>query len=188
TEQIDAAAKSYLSILPARGSEERYAHEGPVPVLYEVGDDEMEATAIAQFVSGASKVLRLSQSSCAVLVPTRKQGEIIAERLSSRGVPAQFRIGRDLDISSDGVKVLPFHSAKGLEFPIVVVAGLWPPSFPFVSPRASSAEIAEIEALQRRTMFVAMTRAMRALMVVKPKSQRSKLFGPFDPDRWTMRP
>lgn len=188
TEQIDAAAKNYLSISSARVADERYAHEGPVPVLYEVGDEEAEGAAIAQFVSGASKVLRLSQSSCAVLVPNRSQGEKIAHRLSSLGLPAEFRIGRDLDISSDGVKVLPFQSAKGLEFPIVVVAGLWAPSFPYVPAGASSAELSEIEALQRRAMFVAMTRAMRALMVVKPKSQKSKLLASFDHALWTLRP
>ncbi|MFC3613765.1 3'-5' exonuclease [Lutimaribacter marinistellae] len=187
TEQIDAAAKSYLGTSDLRTIDERYAHDGPMPVHYIVDDEESEARVVSQFVSGASSVLRLSQSSCAILVPARRQGQAIAERLRSTGLPAEFSTGRDLDISSDSVKILPFQSAKGLEFPVVVIAGLWPPTFPFVPTGASSAELAELEDLQRRTLYVAMTRAMRALMVVQPRRQRSKLLSPFKTGLWTVK-
>jgi superfamily I DNA/RNA helicase/mRNA-degrading endonuclease RelE of RelBE toxin-antitoxin system len=185
TEQIDAAAKSYLGTSGLRALDERYAHDGPMPVHYVVEDEASEARVVAQFVSGASRVLRLSQSSCAILVPSRRQGQAIAERLRSTGLDAEFKTGRELDISSNSVKILPFQSAKGLEFPVVAVAGLWPPAFPFVPTGASSAEVAEIEALQRRTFYVAMTRAMRALMIVQPRRQRSQLLSPFEKGLWT---
>ena len=184
TEQIDAAAKSYLSEPTSKFHNEGYAHEGPLPVISMADDVEAEAQLVAQFFRAASKELRLSQSSCVVLVPTQKQGRAIAEKLSELGMLTKFSLGRDLDISSEAVKVVPFQSAKGLEFPVVAVAGLWPPGYPFVPPGASSAEISELQALQRRTMFVAMTRAMRALLVVMPKDQGSALLSPFDTDLW----
>lgn len=98
-----------------------------------------------------------------------------------------FSVGRDLDITSDSVKVMPFQSAKGLEFPIVAIAGLWPSNYPYALMGASSAEVKKIRAPQRRTLFVAKTRAMRALALVKPITQATQLLLPLDSNLWNLR-
>ncbi|WP_282022531.1 UvrD-helicase domain-containing protein [Ruegeria faecimaris] len=187
TEQIDKAAKNYLGEKGGDGAGERYAHEGPMPVIMVVENEEAEILAVSQFFEGATKLFHLKKSSCVVLVPTQTQGRRIAEGLSRRNIPAEFSLGRDLDISSEVLNVVPFQSAKGLEFPIVAIAGLWPSQYPHVPQGASGHEIDELRALQRRTLFVAMTRAMRALLIVKPASQGSPLLKPFDPALWNVR-
>ncbi|MGG7643913.1 3'-5' exonuclease [Rhodovulum sp. YNF3179] len=188
TEQIDKAAKSYFREgKPVQRHEELYAHEGPLPLVLAADDEESEVRLIARYIEGAAKELRLPMSSCVILVPTKKQGRRIASGLSGLGAPAEFSLGRELDITSDAVKVVPFQSAKGLEFPVVVIAGLWPSDYPFVPKGASSGEIEELRQLQRRMMYVAMTRAMRALMLVKPKGQSTKMLEPLDPELWDLR-
>ena len=93
---------------------------------------------------------------------------------------------RDLDIRAEGVKVLPLRSVKGLEFPIVAVAGLSPP-YPFVTVNASKGEREERSHLERRTLYVAMTRAMRALLVARPAASSSSLMEGFDEALWNVR-
>jgi superfamily I DNA/RNA helicase len=80
------------------------------------------------------------------------------------------------------VKVLPLRSAKGLEFPIVALAGFWPP-YPFTPAGAGKQEREYRLRLERRTIFVGMSRAMRALLVVRPERD-SLLFAGFDESLW----
>ncbi|SRR5712691_4839017 len=93
--------------------------------------------------------------------------------------------GREMDLEKPIVKVITRQSAKGLEFPVVAVAGFID-GFP--QPGGKGAEAEETEeslARQRRTMFVAMTRAMRSLLVVSP-DRPSPLFEGFDPQLWNV--
>src|SRR5262245_49620086 len=108
-----------------------------------------------------SRELRLKPSSAAVLVPRAA----LAEGLSGRGLPARYMTGGDLDLGADAVKVLTLHSAKGLEFPTVILAGLEEGVLPRIPADADEDTRKEEEALFRRLVFVGMTRAMRGLMV-----------------------
>ncbi len=109
----------------------------------------------------------------------------MADALQRRSVPATFILGRELDIYAEGVKVLPLKSSKGLEFPVVAVAGLDAP-YPFLTSGASKRQREERLLLERRTLYVAMTRAMRALLVVAPESNRSGLLEGFDQQLWNV--
>ncbi len=94
--------------------------------------------------------------------------------------------GQDLNLSRPGVKVLTLNAAKGLEFPIVALAGFVSSSYPIIPHGASEDERNELLARERRTMFVGMTRAMRALLVVMPVNITSPLFQGFDPAYWNL--
>ena len=76
--------------------------------------------------------------------------------------------GRDLDLSQKGVKVLTLNSAKGLEFPIVALAGFSGSRYDYFSLAVFNEEQDEEMAQSRRIVFVGMTRAMRALLVTVP--------------------
>lgn len=68
----------------------------------------------------------------------------------------------DLDTLVDGeqfVTMMTIHSAKGLEFPIVYVAGMEEYIFPHMSAQADPMEMEE----ERRLAYVAITRAMKKL-------------------------
>jgi DNA helicase-2/ATP-dependent DNA helicase PcrA len=79
------------------------------------------------------------------------------------------------------VTLLTMHSAKGLEFPVVFIAGLEEGLFPHSRATASEDDLEE----ERRLCYVAITRAQRQLYITHAKQRRT--FGeemPTDPSRF----
>lgn len=185
TREISLAASSYLrsAAIDADSIDQAFVHEGPLPAIRRVRTPKQEAELLARFIDGASRQLRLAKGSGAVLCPSAREGERIASELTALGLHATFMLSKDLDVDAPGIKVLPLRSAKGLEFPIVALAGFWPP-YPFMPANAGKGERAERLLLERRSLFVGMTRAMRALLVVAPESLSSALFEGFDETLW----
>lgn len=72
---------------------------------------------------------------------------------------------------SESVALMTIHSAKGLEFPVVFVAGCEEGLLPF---QPSNADVSDIEE-ERRLFYVAMTRAKEQLYITFAK--RRKRFG-----------
>ncbi len=101
-----------------------------------------------------------------MLVPTQGSGERLAAQLTAAGMPARFFAGRDLDLQAEVVKVLTLHSAKGLEFPVVVVGGFGPGTYPVAADFDDPAVYQERMRHERRLLYVGMSRAMRGLMVI----------------------
>jgi ATP-dependent DNA helicase UvrD/PcrA len=82
---------------------------------------------------------------------------------------------------TSGVRLMTLHSAKGLEFPVVVIAGLEENLFPHAR---SSEEHEDIEE-ERRLLYVGMTRARQRLVLTRARQRR--LFGesmPASPSRF----
>jgi superfamily I DNA/RNA helicase len=93
------------------------------------------------------------------------------------------RAGQDLSQGS-GVKLLTWHNAKGLEFALVLlVLPDWEPP-PAGWCNCEVDEVRESIALWRRTVYVAMTRASRALVVLRPQHGTSALLGGFPATVW----
>ncbi len=182
TREIGEAAEGYLGSGDDAGrlDDERvspqYVHEGALPAVRAIETDADEAKLVARFLRGAARDLRLGLGSCAILAPTNQAALRLADDLRAIGVAADKIDVRDIDLAAPGVKVITQKSAKGLEFPIVAVAGFDAVGNP------------EDEALgeARRAAYVAMTRAMRALLVVVPAGHRSKVLDGFDPARWNV--
>lgn len=94
----------------------------------------------------------------AVLYRSKFVGEKVARRLESAGVPVAWltkngRAKREAG-DADAVKVVTFHSSKGLEYPVVAIPGLG------YLPNEREDEAQEI-----RLAYVAMTRAMDRLIM-----------------------
>jgi len=66
----------------------------------------------------------------------------------------------------DGLALITVHSAKGLEFDVVVVMGMVEGIFP--DYRASGLSLEE----EKRSLFVAVTRSMRLLVMSYPKIRK----------------
>jgi superfamily I DNA/RNA helicase/mRNA-degrading endonuclease RelE of RelBE toxin-antitoxin system len=187
TREIGEAAHSYLSAgaLDDEPSDQQYRNSGPQPAMRAVRDDAEEVDFLRQFLPGAAREFHLGIGSCAVLCPSERSGRAIASALRDCGVRAQFMAGRDLDLSAQVVKVITLQSSKGLEFPVVALAG-------FIQSRLSSDNVgdaderAEASARERRLLFVGMTRAMRALLVLTPARSDDPLFTGFDPKKWNV--
>jgi superfamily I DNA/RNA helicase len=66
----------------------------------------------------------------------------------------------------------------------VALAGFFDGEYPVVGKDAPPEERAELVTRERRTMYVAMTRAMRALLVVRPAGASSPLLDGCRAGRW----
>jgi hypothetical protein len=91
-------------------------------------------------------------SDIAVLYRNGHQGTRLEAAFAEAMVPVALHGGGVWDVNSDSVKLLTMHSSKGLEFPIVIVAGLCE------MPTDQTKSIDEA-----RLLYVAMTRAMNNL-------------------------
>lgn len=184
TRELGEAAQSYLSnsLLDDEPVEYTYVHNGPMPVVRKVSISSEELQLLIQFLWGATRQLRFAFPSCAVFCPTHESGRAMAASLKTSGIPACFMESKDFNLSWPGVKVLTLNSAKGLEFPIVALAGLAGSRYANVSMNEKEEDLARL----RRTMFVGMTRAMRALLVIVPEAARSPLLEGFEPEYWNM--
>jgi superfamily I DNA/RNA helicase/mRNA-degrading endonuclease RelE of RelBE toxin-antitoxin system len=190
TREIGEGAEAYLADgdegarLDAEAVERKYVHSGPLPAVRIVADDVDEVKLLARFLRSATRELRLGLGACAVLCPFNKSATRLVGALKALGVDAIKVDASDLDLGAKGVKVLTLKSAKGLEFPVVALAGFFDGEYPVVGKDAPPEERAELVARERRTMYVAMTRAMRALLVVRPAGASSPLLDGCRAGRW----
>lgn len=164
TPQILAAGQA---VLPA-GAANLAPHnlDGPRPTVSTHADEFDEAVTIARALRDA-KGPEMAWSSMAVLARTNAQTAKLATELEKTQIPCQVRIdshrtrdhaGTAPPNGSDAVDVATFHAAKGLEWPIVHLAGLEQGLVP-ISRAQTPAEVAE----EQRLLYVAITRAEREL-------------------------
>jgi superfamily I DNA/RNA helicase len=100
----------------------------------------------------------------------------LARRCEKAGLGAflaEIALGAEvdaLDPRAEAVTLLTLHAAKGLEFPVVFLAGcedgLLPLRLPGAAQRSTPEELAAAEAEERRLFFVGITRAQRRLYLM----------------------
>lgn len=143
--------ESVQSVLPAT-----VGRRGPVPVLMLARNGHEEAEVIAERIAQAIAAGR-APDEVAVLFRIRRHMDNVVTALRRLNVAVQSMNEpgfKSFDWTRPGVKLLTLHSAKGLEFPLVLVAGL--DAMPF------SNESMEDEL---RLLYVGMTRATHELVL-----------------------
>jgi DNA helicase-2/ATP-dependent DNA helicase PcrA len=115
----------------------------------------------------------------AEFVSAAREYETLTPDPSLGGFVDQISLLSDVDeesgTSSARVLLMTLHSAKGLEFPIVVIAGLEEGLFPHMRANADDTDIEE----ERRLCYVGLTRAERR--VVLTSAARRRVFGDYQP-------
>lgn len=139
------------SVLPATAG-----RRGPVPVLMLARNAREEAELVAERIEQALAAGR-TLDEVAVLFRIKRHMDDVAAALRRRRIAVQSMNDpqfKAFDWSKPSVKLLTLHSAKGLEFPLVVVAAL--DAMPF-KDEAIEEEV--------RLLYVGMTRATHELVL-----------------------
>lgn len=161
TRQISMLAEIYRNIsgiAPKSGNPYAF-REGPSPELWQEPDEEALMEALKQRIQFFIDILEYDQENIAVLMPQNASVKQTAARLESYGYQTHDIRQSDFDFhDTPGIRVSTFHSAKGVEFPVVM---LYIPKLP-ISTRISR-ETAEKAC--RNLVYMAMTRAMENLQV-----------------------
>ena len=129
---------------------------GPLPVLIEAADAAEEARQLADRI-GAALAGGRAPDEIAVLARAKYLMRPIEAELARRGLPVQSMNAagfRHFDWARPALRLLTLHSAKGLEFPLVFVAGLQ--ALPMHEEPGDEAA---------RLLYVAMTRATHELVL-----------------------
>jgi superfamily I DNA/RNA helicase/mRNA-degrading endonuclease RelE of RelBE toxin-antitoxin system len=187
TRSIAEAAAQILQGDPEYDPEaarQEFVHAGPPPVIYAAAGSEDQACWIAQQIYDAARELRLPLNAAVVLVSSSSVGEPLAQALSKYGLPAAFMNSSQFDMESPRLKVTTLHAAKGLEFPIVVVAHVEAGRLPRETAATDPEEIAAFHREQRRLFYVGCTRAMRYLFVTYDRQIPSPFLATLTDDHW----
>ncbi len=130
---------------------------GPPPELVELPSFSEETRYVAERLRALGEE-GVAWRDMAVVYHTRFMGEKVVQRLHAAGVPVEWvnanAASRQFRSEADSVKVVTFHSSKGLEFPVVAIPGLG--YLPYEDRDLSE---------QVRLAYVAMTRAMDRLIL-----------------------
>jgi superfamily I DNA/RNA helicase len=128
----------------------------------------------------------LPANAATVLVYSSSVGQPLAEALSANGLPAKFMSSSQFDLEEPGIKVTTLHAAKGLEFPIVVIAHVEAGRLPRETAATDPEEIAAHLEEQRRLFFVGCTRAMRHLFVTYDRQLPSPFLTDLIREHWQL--
>jgi len=156
--------KSASSLLKKKVELNAQKPSGEIPSLHQAKTCSDEAEYIARSIL-ENRRYNEGWARQAVLVRTHAQISQIADTLSRFSIPCSVPSSRETSpetknshIESGSVTIATFHAAKGLEWPIVYIAGL-EEGFSPISYAMSDAALDE----ERRLLFVAMTRAQDEL-------------------------
>lgn len=145
---------------------ESAGHKGMQPALVRAKNLDAEIELIARTLRKRHES-GTPWSDMAVLYRSKSVGEKIAGAFGAAGIPNHWlnrdRKSRFFDPAEDSVKIMTFHSSKGLEYDTVVVAGIG--ALPLKG---------QDNAAEARLLYVAMTRAMNHLLLTA--SQESEFF------------
>jgi len=129
----------------------------------------------------SSRAQEMSFRDFAVLYRLNAVGDALEEAFSASGIPYQRASRSDpkeeaeaLDPRVEAVTLMTIHAAKGLEFPVVFVAGCDDGIIPYTLMEEREDDVVEVDE-ERRLLYVAMTRAGTELILTH--SARRSLFG-----------
>ena len=162
--------------------EQQFVREGPAPSIGVCANRPQQFRWLAEGIREAARDLRLSPAAAAVLCPTRRLGEEAAAALAQQGLKTEFVEGKSYRLDSPTVKIMTMHSAKGLEFPIVAIPAVEKDVMPSPLPEGDDPDLHE--QAQRRLFHVAVSRAMRHLLVATRRGAVSPYLEGLDRSLW----
>jgi len=131
-------------------------HRGPKPMLIKLPTLKDEAKYIVEQFRAAHRDGTAWKDMAILYRNWDSVGKVVNDAFAAAGIPITGHKKIEFGDKQDTVKLITFHSSKGLEFPLVAIPGV---SIPTDDDKA-----AEDEA---RLLYVAMTRATKELLVLE---------------------
>jgi len=146
---------------------EAASRRGPKPRVIFAKDFARQMRVAQRIVLSLCQKWQYNPGDFAVLAHKRDDVNKIRGNLSSANLPVMHYRDDDFDIREYCVKAITMHSAKGLQWPVVIVLGLEADKFPRGHPDTMEQEELFSEIVQdRKLLYVAMTRAMERLYLI----------------------
>ncbi|MGG4453242.1 3'-5' exonuclease [Brevibacillus porteri] len=182
TKQIISLAHSLQKHDPLyKNNDEEYVHPilpertGPMPRLAECEGYEEEE----EYIVHAAKELLTRHPDWTIGILSRGKTTLsrFYKRLRAMGVPIEYVTKKEGSAIKPGVKLMSFHSAKGLEFDTAFVIRLREKTVPSYDSDDDLDE--ETLAVERRLLYVAMTRA-KSILIMTYYQKRSRFIEEMD--------
>lgn len=136
----------------------------PMPIVAEAKDYKHETEFIVRYVKG--RIKESDTSKIAVLVKDRKSVETLVAELRSQGVNPQILHGEMPSMNIEAlVSVGTFHSAKGLEFDLVLIPYCAKETFGTEADVEALGSLEDVLSQDIKLLYVAVTRAKRELII-----------------------
>ncbi len=162
TSEVLAFAKQFAAecLTPADADEDGVPRVAPIsagrhgeaPLLIKLPKQQDEGEWIARHLKDAHEAGTPWRDMAVLYRHYDPTGKLVLGALRKLGIPASYQKDIRFDAKQDTVRVMTFHSSKGLEFPLVVIPG--------------AASLLSEDEEEARLMYVAMTRATESLVVV----------------------
>jgi hypothetical protein len=162
TAQIHELAERYRALIPGQDAENapEAFRVGPPPELIEAKTEDELLELLCARIGLFTGQLGYEAGNIAVFAPREAELQKLEQILSDRAIPAKNIKAEDFDFADLGrVRLSTLHSAKGLDFPVVLLY------LPRMLPPDQTWEPALAERLHRNLIYVAMTRALDQLSV-----------------------
>jgi superfamily I DNA/RNA helicase len=192
TRQVAALAESLRRVDPLVQAgdpddvrSEESDRDGPVPVLVTTRDATHETDVALRLIAH----LRATRPHESVGVLARAWGPLdrLADALERHHVPAEMIRDKGGNVLTAGVKLTTFHSSKGLEFGAVILLGLseglFPPPLGYRLDVAEGEQESDALSIERRLLYVAMTRTRHALYLLAGQ-RPTRFLAELDPSRY----
>ena len=171
TTEISQCAYSLLSKEPLLMQGEEYVkptlmeRHGEYPVYRHFQTSEEQNLYIIRLIKALIKQ-DYQLSDIAVVAKFNKNLQLIQDSLKEKGVESTlFKTDQEESFDSQKVKLITMHSIKGLEFKVVILADLNSDVIPFPNKGLSDEEAKDEELLERKLLYVGMTRALEKLFM-----------------------
>lgn len=149
---------------------------GPKPRVIETpNQSDQDIKYLKELIANLTGSNRYRPSDIAVLSRQRETVKKITNMLKHSGIPVCHFRDESFDIFENNIKVITINSAKGLEFPVVILMNVEEGHLPRdLSYLTNDDTFASKMRIERQLFYVAMTRAAEELYMIFPSGRQSR--------------
>ncbi len=170
TVQVHELAGRYRCLSPGIDEDNQpdAFRDGPMPELFKFADQRSMLELLENRIMLFMKAPGYSPENICVIVPRDDDLEKIVSRLSSQGLSVSDIREKEFQFSTrDSIRLTTMHSAKGLDFPVVILY------LPHFNMPETTLDQATTDRMSRNLIYVAMTRAMDHLDVIMNETTKN---------------